>query len=189
MNKKSLLLAGIACVLYSTSSFAGWHELYQSTKYYVGADYVYDNYDFGGEFTDARKTYNSGMFNVGARMDRIGLEAFSQMSGNRTKDLGAAGKLKTKVDAYGLDMYVYQPIGCEGMFDIMATAGIADYYYKGEVDDTSDSKNRLGYRIGGGMMYNMTDHISARVIGRYAYIGGKTLDHAAEVTTGLRYSF
>ena len=189
MNKKSLLLAGVACVLYSTSSFAGWHEFAKDNQMYIGADYVYDDYDFGGEFNEARKTYNSGMFNIGARMNRIGLEAFSQMSGNRTKDLGAAGKLKTKVDAYGLDMYAYQPLGCQGMFDLMATIGIADYYYKGEINDTSDSKNRIGYRIGGGMMYNMTDHISARVIGRYAYIGGKTLDHAAEVTTGLRYNF
>ena len=188
MNKKSLLLAGVACVLYSTSSFAGWSEFAKDNRMYVGADYVYDNYDFGGEFSDAKKTYNSGMINIGARMHKIGLEAFGQMSGERSKNM-ENGKLKTKVNVYGLDMYGYQPLGCEGKYDLLATIGIANYYYRGEINDTSDSKNRMGYRIGGGMMYNMTDHLSARVIGRYAYIGGKSLNHAAEVTTGLRYNF
>ena len=189
MKKKSLLLAAAACVLYSTSSMAGWHEFAKNNRMYVGADYAYDNYNFGGVFKEAKKSYNSGMFNVGARMGKVGLEAFSQMSGKRTKDLDN-GKLKTRVDVYGLDMYGYQPLGCEGKYDLLATIGVADYYYKGKFTaGKSDSKNRIGYRIGGGMMYNMTDHISARVVGRYAYLGAKSLNHAAEVTPGLRYSF
>lgn len=186
--KKTLLLAGVACVLISTNASAGWRDMMQSPKLYVGADYAFDRYDFKGSADEAKKSYDSGMFNIGTRMDRVGAEIFGQWSGKRTKDL-ATGKLKTKVNAYGLDLYGYQPLGCEGKFDLLATLGVADYYYKVSSDTDSNSNNRIGWRVGGGAMYNMTDHISARVVGRYAYIGAKDLNHAAEVTAGLRYSF
>lgn len=187
--KKTLLLAGAAaCVLISANASAAWKDFAKNYDFYVGADYVFDSYDFKSKFDGAKKGYNSGMFNVGARMDRVGAELFGQWSGKRTKDTDS-GKLKTRVDAYGLDLYGYQPLGCEGKFDLMATMGVADYYIKGSVDGESSSRNRIGWRIGGGAMYNWTDHISTRVIGRYAYIGANELNHAAEVTAGLRYSF
>ena len=120
-------------------------------------------------------------------MDKVGVEAFGQWSGKRTKDL-ADGKLRTKVDAYGLDLYGYQPMGCEGKYDLLASIGAANYYFKGE-GKGGKSANRIGYRLGAGAMYNFSDHISARVMGRYSYIGAKSLNHAAEVTAGLRYTF
>ena len=163
-------------------------RLERGSNIYVGADYAFTSYDFKGGLDEAKKSYHSGMINVGTRIDRFGAEIFGQWSGKRTKDL-TDGKLKTKVNAYGLDLYGYQPLGCEGKYDLLATIGVADYYFKGEKDGGSDSNNRIGWRIGGGAMYNMTDHISARVVGRYAYIGAKELNHAAEVTAGLRYSF
>ncbi len=186
--KKTLLLAGVACALISTNASAGWSDMAKNSKLYVGADYAFTSYDFKGSLDEAKKSYNSGMVNIGTRLDRFGAEIFGQWSGKRTKDL-TDGKLKTKVNAYGLDLYGYQPLGCEGKYDLLATIGVADYYYKAESNGSSDSNNRIGWRIGGGAMYNMTDHISARVVGRYAYIGAKELNHAAEVTAGLRYSF
>ena len=186
--KKALLLAGVACVLCSTSALAGWQDMAKDPKLYVGMDYAFDSYDFGGGMGDAKTSYNSGVFNVGARMDRIGVEVFGQWSGKRTKNL-PDDKLKTRVNAYGVDLYGYQPLGCEGKYDLLATVGVADYYFKGEGTADAKSANRIGYRVGAGAMYNMTDHISARVVGRYAYIGAKDLSHAAEVTAGLRYSF
>ena len=189
--KKTLLLASVACVLCSTSAFAGWKDTVKDaihdTKYYIGADYAFDSYDFGGTLGEAKKSYNSGIFNMGARMDRFGVEAFGQWSGKRTKDL-TDGKLKTRVDAYGVDLYGYQPMGCEGKYDLLATIGAADYYFKGD-GENGKSANRIGYRVGAGAMYNFNDNISARVVGRYSYIGAKSLNHAAEVTAGLRYTF
>ena len=144
--KKSLLLAGVACVLIATNASAGWkdtiHNAVKDSKYYVGADYSYINADFGGSFEEAKDSYNSGILNVGVRMDKFGVELFNQMSGKRTKDL-ADGDLKTKVNAYGMDLYGYQPLGCEGKYDLLATVGIANYYYKGEWDKDSYSKNRV----------------------------------------------
>lgn len=193
--KKSLLLAGVACVLIASNASAawsdyvtGWGDLARDGKVYVGADYAFDHFDFKGNADEAKKSYNSGIFNVGARLKYVGAEIFGQWTGKRTKDL-PDDKIKSKVNAYGLDLYGYQPLGCEGKFDLLATLGVADYYYKLESNTGSDSNNRIGWRVGGGAMYNMTDHISARVVGRYAYIGAKDLNHTAEVTAGLRYSF
>lgn len=186
--KKTLLLAGVACVLLSSNANAGWQSMAKDANLYVGADYVYDSYDFKGNLDEAKSSHNSGNFNIGTRVKNAGAEIFGQWSGKRTKDL-AEGKLKTRVDAYGLDFYGYQPLGCEGKYDLLATVGVADYHYTGKANGDKISKNRIGWRVGGGAMYNMTDHVSARIVGRYAYIGAKDLNHAAEVTAGLRYSF
>ncbi len=186
--KKTLLLAGVACALIATNANAGWKDVMRDGKVYVGADYAFDSFDFKGNAEGAKKSYNSGIFNIGTRLDRVGAEIFGQWTGKRKKGEGA-DKIKTKVNAYGLDLYGYQPLGCEGKFDLLATVGVADYYYKVQKETETNSNNRIGWRIGGGAMYNMTDNISARVVGRYAYIGAKDLNHAAEVTAGLRYSF
>jgi len=186
--KKSLLLAGVACVMIATNASANWRNVMQNGKIYVGADYAFDSYDFKGDLENAKNGHHSGIFNVGSRLDNIGFEIFGQWSGKRTKDTDE-GKLKTKVNAYGLDLYGYRPLGCEGKYDLFATIGVADYYYKGEDDNGSDSSNHVGWRIGGGAMYNFSEHMSARVVGRYAYIGSNELNHTAEVTAGLRYSF
>ena len=77
---------------------------------------------------------------------------------------------------------------CEGKYDLLATIGAADYYFKGD-GENGKSANRIGYRVGAGAMYNFNDNISARVVGRYSYIGAKSLNYAAEVTAGLRYTF
>jgi len=192
--KKTLLLAGVACVLMTTQAqAANWFttqadHMARTSKIYVGADYAFDSVDFKGNLREAKQDYNSGIFNIGSRMGNYGVEFFGQWSFGRSKDT-PEGKLKTKINAYGMDMYGYLPLGCEGKYDVLATIGVADYYYKGFRGENNDSNNRLGWRIGGGAMYNMTEHVSARIVGRYAYIGASDLNHVAEVTAGLRYNF
>ena len=188
--KKTLLLAGVACVMMTAQAQAGnwYNNMVHNTKIYVGADYAFDSVDFKGALNEAKEDYNSGIFNIGSRMDNFGVEFFGQWSLGRSKDT-AEGKLKTKINAYGMDMYGYLPLGCEGKYDVLATIGVADYYYKGFRGEANDSNNRIGWRVGGGAMYNYNEHVSARVIGRYAYIGDSNLNHVAEVTAGLRYHF
>ncbi len=186
--KKSILLAGVACVLIATNASAGMREMIDHTKYYVGADYAFSKFDYKGDLDRAKDSYSSGILNVGARMDRIGIELFGQMTGSRTQDLEDS-KLKTKVYAYGMDVYGYQPLGCEGKYDLLASIGLANYHYKGESAENDKSANRIGYRFGLGAMYNFNDNISARLMARYAYIGADTMNHAAELTAGMRYNF
>ena len=114
---------------------------------------------------------------------------FGQLSGKRTQDLPGGDKLKTRVYGYGLDIYGYQPLGCEGKYDLLASVGLANYNYKGESDTEDKGANRIGYRFGLGAMYNFNDNISARLMARYTYIGADSLHHATELTAGMRYNF
>ena len=188
--KKTLLLAGVACALMTTQAqAANWYNnMMHDTKIYVGADYAFDSVDFKGSLSEAKEDYNTGIFNIGARMKYSGVEFFGQWGAQNSKDT-AAGKLKTNLNAYGMDMYGYLPLGCEGKYDLLGTIGVADYYYKGFLEEKNDTNNHIGWRVGGGAMYNYNEHISARVVGRYAYIGASDLNHVAEVTAGMRYNF
>ena len=75
-----------------------------------------------------------------------------------------------------------------GPLGLVATGGLAlyDVTQKGLPDK---SFQRVGYRIGGGMQYDMNEHWSARVIGRYSYVGANRLDNYKEVAAGLLYRF
>lgn len=188
--KKTLLLAGVACVMMTAQAQAGdwYNNMMHNTKIYVGADYAFDSVDFKGSLNEAKEDYNSGIFNVGARMGYMGVELFGQWAFGDSKDT-PDGKLKTNINAYGMDLYGYLPLGCEGKYDIIGTLGVADYYYKGFLEEKNDTNNHIGWRVGGGAMYNFNEHVSARLIGRYAYIGASDLNHVAEVTAGMRYNF
>lgn len=188
MNK-ALLLASAACII-SFSSIANANMLSQEVKPYVGADYVYSYADYKGEAKGLKKSYNSGAVNAGVRMGKYtGLEAFYQHSGER-KTHREDTKIKSQIQAYGLDLYGYLPLGCNDKVDLLGSIGAANYKFK--IKDLANGKydkERVGYRVGAGAQYNFTDHLSARVMGRYSYIHTKELKNLAEVTAGLRYSF
>ena len=186
--KKTLLLAGVASVLAFNANAANynWMDEYEP---YIGADYVYSYAKFGGEARHMKDSYNSGAVNLGVRMyDYLGLEAFYQQSGERTthKD---NGKYKSEFLAYGLDMYGYMPIMCSD-FNLLGSLGLANYRVKFSYPESkSKHQNRIGYRAGVGVQWNFTEHLAARVVGRYTYLGMERLYNLKEVTAGLRYTF
>ncbi len=185
--KKTLLLASVACLI-SVSANAQ-QSFRDEFKPYVGVDYVYDRLDLKNQAKFLKKNYNSAMINAGVEMtEYASLEAFYQLSGTRKSNLDNGRKKKFKFDAYGLDLYSYLPMGCTQKFSLLATAGAAVYGTELKYDG-KDTKSRVGYRVGGGAQYKFTDNISARVVGRYGYIGTRDLNHVAEVTAGLRYAF
>ncbi len=189
MNK-ALLLAGAACVLFSTQANAQQmfgHEI----EPYVGMDYIYDNADFKGDANSLKKAYNSGAVNVGTRLGKYaGLEAYYQLSGHRKKDLTSTVTAKSKFHSYGLDLYGYLPMDCADKVDLLASIGLGNYNLtvKGLSAGKYD-KDHLGYRFGLGAQYNFTDHFSARVMGRYNYVNTSYLDNMWEATAGVRYTF
>ncbi len=188
MNK-ALLLASAACII-SFSSIANAKMMGHEVKPYVGADYVYSSADYKGDAKGLKKSYNSGAVNAGVRVGKyMGLEAFYQHSGNR-KTHREDNEIKSRIQAYGLDLYGYLPLGCNDKVDLLGSIGAANYKLK--VKDLASGKydkDRIGYRVGAGAQYNFTEHLSARVMGRYSYIHTKDLKSLAEVTAGLRYSF
>lgn len=189
--KKALLLAS-AALLISTAAKAEMNNLYNDIKPYIGADYAYDRLELKSAAKRARKNYNSAVINAGMDVTEYAdLEAFYQFGGSRKShpsERQGGGTKKFKFNAYGLDLYGYLPFGCEQKFKLLATAGAAVYDTELKYDGKT-KKSKVGYRVGGGALYKLTDHVAARVVGRYGYIGSRDLDHVAEVTAGLRYSF
>ena len=194
MNK-TLLLAGVACLMATTAN-AGMMDSYNNMKKdmtpYIGVDYAYTNLDLKGPAKHAKENFNSAKINAGIDIGKyMGLEAFYQFGGSRKAHLRedqGGGTKKFKFNAYGLDMYGYMPLGCAQKFSLLGTAGVAVYDTELKYNDKV-SKSRVGYRVGGGAQYKVTDRMAARVVGRYGYVGGKELNHVAEVTAGVRYSF
>ena len=182
MNK-TLLLAGVACLV----SFGASAQEY---KPYVGLDYAFSEADYSKDANHIKDDYSSMIINGGYKIgDYMGVEAFYQAAGDR-KTHTSIGRIKTGFDAYGVDLYGYMPLDCEGKFDMLASAGLAIYdtEVKG-VPVINENKSRVGYRFGLGAQYNITENIAARLMGRYNYIGMSHLDNFQEVTVGARYSF
>lgn len=193
--KKTLLLAGVAC-LFAVNANAQLNNDHNMTWYgrevapYIGVDYAYDRAGYKKLPGDMKKNYNSVMVNLGVRtMKYTGLEAFFQQSGNVKSLKNSGNGVKTRFYAFGMDMYGYLPIGCDG-FNLLGSLGLANYNVKAKYQlGGSEDKNRMGYRIGAGMQYDFTNHIAARVMGRYNYLNAKHLKDLKEVTVGMRYSF
>lgn len=194
MNKKGILLAGVACLIAGSANAAELNP-------YVGLDYVYSKAHFksgtlsGFSNHNLKKNYNSGAINLGIRPDNyFSLEAFFQQSdtqkGHRYEEavLGGRNHVKSEFYAYGLDAYGYMPIGCDG-FNLLGTVGLANYNVKIKSDRGSVDKQRMGYRAGLGAQYDINDKWAVRVVGRYSYINSKHLDDLKEVTAGIRYTF
>lgn len=191
--KKILLMAGVASVLTlgaTVKAQAGYlNDFYNEMRPYVGADYVYSRIKFGSPAVHMKKNYNSGMVNLGARMyENFGLETFYQQSGKakRTYD---GEKHSAKFLAYGADIYGYAPLMCTSL-NLIGSVGMANYRFDFKYPDVANKRqNRIGYRAGIGMQYDLTEHLAARVVGRYSYVGMKRVNNLKEVTAGLRYTF
>ena len=165
--------------------------IYQDLKPYVGVDYVYDHADVKGNAKHVDKNFNTAKINVGLQTTKYAsIEAFYQFDAERKGKNRENKREKLKYNAYGLDLYGYLPLGCDQTFSLLGTTGLAIYDtdFK-ETGRKHHDASRVGYRVGGGAQYNLTENLAARVIGRYSYIGTKDLNHLAEVTAGLRYAF
>ena len=179
--KKTLLLASFAGMLAANA------EAIDATPY-VGLDLNY-------AMTDADTTLSkAGMLDdsswsvagvLGARTDRFGLEYFYD-AGIRAHKNGNA----TRISGMGVDALVYQDLGCSGRWELVGSAGIADY--KGKVhtaNGLTESDHGLAYRLGAGVEYLATENTSVRVMYHHAWINGSHLDALDEFTVGVRYSF
>lgn len=187
--KKTLLLAGVACVFSLQAKAGYWTDIYNEMHPYIGADYVYSNIKFGGPAQHMRDSYHSPSINIGARMyGYLGLEGFYQQAFKEKKTIDG-DKHETEFLAYGMDMYGYMPIMCS-QFNLLGSLGLANYRFSFKYPDiASKSQNRIGYRAGIGMQYDFNEHFAFRMMGRYSYLGMSRVNNLKEVTAGLRYMF
>ncbi len=184
--KKTLVLAGVACLFSVSANAMDWEREFRP---YIGLDYVYSHADYKDLVREPKKSYNSGAVNVGTWITHYAsLEAFFQQSAETKSFDKTEYRVKTEFYAYGLDAYGYLPIGCNGL-NLLGSLGMANYNMKAKYKTGNIDKQRLGYRAGIGAQYDFNENFSARVVGRYSYIGAKHLDNLMEVTAGIRYTF
>jgi len=185
--KKICLLAAAVSVFALNANASDWKMSNQEMRPYIGADYIYSHAKHGGIAKRAKKDYSSWAVNVGAEIAKYtDIELFYQQSGERKSNIAPNDKIKSKFNAWGIDMYGRMPIMCSG-FNALGSLGLANYdvttKYNGQ------GKEKIGYRAGLGFSYDFGHNVSFRVMGRYSYVGMKNLNHLMEVTAGLRYTF
>ncbi len=181
MNKNIALLAAVSAIALATSANALEFRPYVGAQYNLTSASVKDmpNMDM----------HSYSVF-VGTDYNRyFGTEVFYQNSNKWHKVIN---DVKTKVDfeAYGLDLYGYLPLGCDRVFSLLGTAGIANYDFDGDRGNGKEEDNGLGYRLGAGMQYNITNNIAVRGIVRYIWADKLDgFDHMMEYSLGAKYSF
>jgi opacity protein-like surface antigen len=179
--KKTLLLAGVAGMLAANA------EAIDATPY-VGLDLNYAMTDADTELSKAGALDDSSWSLsgvLGARTDRFGLELFYQ-GGLRAHKGGNA----TRISGTGVDALVYQDLGCSGRWELVGSAGLADYKIKAHgVNGKNYSDHGLAYRLGAGLEYLVSENTSVRAMYHHAWINGSRLDALDEFTVGIRYAF
>ncbi len=88
----------------------------------------------------------------------------------------------------------YLPLGCDHEFALIGTAGIGEYTFDKNFSGFYAPKDQrdhgLGYRFGGGLLYNVDENVSVRALVRYVNLNDiKDFNDMWEYTAGVRYNF
>lgn len=181
MNKNIALLAAVSAVALAGSANA------LEFRPYVGADY---NVTRVNAVTTANTDMHSYSVVVGTEYNKyFGTEVFYQNS-NKWHKVVDGTKVKADFEAYGLDAYGYLPLGCDRIVSLFGTAGIANYDFDIDRGAGKGDDNGLGYRLGAGVQYNVTNNVAVRALGRYVWTDKLDgMDHFTEFTLGAKYIF
>lgn len=155
---------------------------------YLGADFTYG----GAKSFGLKPNYAGALVNIGTKYnDYFGTEIFYQQTDSDTRHLSASKEFKTSYRAYGLDIYGYLPLGCEKTFELLGTAGFAEYVFRStEKPQKHHTNTGYAYRIGAGALYHLTENTSLRAIARFADMHKVSyINNVKELTLGLRYEF
>ena len=182
MNKNIALLAAVSVIALSNSANA------LEFRPYVGAQY---NVTRVNNIEDTNTDLHSYSVFVGTEYNKyFGTEVFYQNS-NKWHKVIDGDKVKADFAAYGLDAYAYLPLGCDQVIAPFITAGIANYDF--DVQYSGEAKgedNGLGYRLGGGIQYHITNNVAVRALGRYVWADKLDgVDHMSEFSLGVKYVF
>ena len=184
MNKNIALLAAVS--VFALANNANALEF----RPYVGAQYNVTHVNTQEQNTNM-DMHSYSVF-VGTEYNKyFGTEVFYQNSNKWHKINEDGVKEKVDFDAYGLDAYGYLPLGCDQVVAPFITAGIANYDFDGQNAGSAKEKdNGLGYRLGGGIQYHVTDNVAVRVLGRYVWTDKLDgFDHFSEFSIGAKYVF
>ena len=133
---------------------------------------------------------NSYSVVIGTEYNRFfGTELFYQNS-DKSNDIIEGEKLKSDFEAYGLDAYAYLPLGCDRVWSVFATTGIANYDIDYAKSGEKEKDNGLGYRLGAGVQYSVTNNIAIRALARKVWADKlDEVDDMKEFSLGIKYVF
>lgn len=172
--KKVLLLAGLAGMVAANA------EAINVTPY-VGLDATYGMIDSNSDSKLSSKNWSVAPV-IGARTAHFGLEG-SYDYGLREHKHGDA----TRNTKYTIDALAFQQLGCSGRWEAVASAGLT--WNKVEGHGAYESDHGYGERVGAGLQYALTDNTAVRAMYHYNWIHHSYVNHANEITLGLRRSF
>ena len=173
--KKTLLLAGVA------SLFAYNANAMEFTPY-AGVDYNYSFVEHDSSMDGVMADHaHSGSVVLGTKVSPYaGVEAFYQLSKKEHK-----ADYRSQIQAYGMDVHGYLPLGCYGEYELIGSLGAG--WYDAKYDKDNDSG--WGYRLGAGLQYNIDDNWSVRGMYRHVWVDKSVLDDLDEISVGVRYHF
>ena len=180
MNKNIALLSAVSALILSSNVNA------LEFRPYVGVQYNYTEVDA----EEVKPDMNSYSVVVGTEYNKyFGTEIFYQNS-DKSNDMIENTKIKSDFEAYGLDAYTYLPLGCDRVWSVFATAGIANYDSDSSSVNGKESDNGLGYRLGAGIQYSVTNNIAVRALARKIWADKlENVDDMKEFSLGVKYIF
>lgn len=195
---------------YRQSNYYNQYEEPNKIRPYIGLDVATSSTDFGDndwigdgsyKFFDDKNEALS--FVVGAKFNKnFGVEAFYQASSESEKktylDEDFYEKDKLSYSALGIDAITYMPISQE--FELLASLGLAQYDFESSADGVIEGYgligrmqkdfDSLGFRIGIGAQYNITNNLALRGMARYIKMNDdEYVKSLTEFSLGLRYMF
>lgn len=188
-NSITALMAAVSMVALASSANAFEYNPY------VGLSYNYSDVNTKGIGGAYNPEFNSGTISLGTSYNKyFGTELFYQISDNYAKSYSDI-KLGSRFQAYGLDLYGYLPMGCDQVFSLLGTVGVAEYQFKHKMmingfDRESVKDKGIGWRAGLGAQYSINENWDIRAVARYVNFNQLDgLDHMMEYTAGIKYNF
>lgn len=171
--KKTLLLAGIAGMVAANAEAIDYTP-------YVGLDANYGIVDSDTGSKISSKDWSLSAV-LGGRTDRFGLEAYYNLGKEEDK-----GEVSTRLSSWGVDALVFQDLGCSGRWELVGSAGIAEYKLS---NDTAKTDKGMGERLGAGVQYAVSENTTVRAMYHHAWIHDSVVNELDEFTVGFRYAF
>ena len=181
--KKTLLLAGVACLFAANAN--------AELTPYVGVDYNYDMRGMDHAAQTALVDHSHGASVVaGTKFNKwSGVEAFYQLT-RQNSNHHNGHRFHDRMQAYGIDALGYLPLGCEQKFELLAGLGIGEYEMKVRANSIrADKYEGVGYRLTAGAQYNIDEDWSVRATYRHVYVNKMFLNDLNELSLGVRYHF
>ena len=178
--KKVLLLAGLAGMVAANA------QAFDATPY-VGADATFALVHRDNVASRLVKNNNWSLAGVlGARTDHFGIEAFYNQGLRTVKN-----RSRTRNTSYGVDLLAFQQLGCSGRWELVGSAGIAEYKLRGhnEAGPGALTDRGIGERLGAGVQYALTDNTSVRAMYHHNWVHNSVVNGFDEFTIGIRYAF